>query len=33
LLSALLDKLRSSSAYGRRGGLQLVRAMTAKNGA
>lgn len=33
VLSTLLDKLRSSSSYGRRGGLQLVRAMTDKNGA
>jgi hypothetical protein len=33
VLSALLDKLHSASARGRRGGLALVRTMTEKGGA
>lgn len=33
VLAALLDKLRSASAHGRRGGLALVRTMTEKGGA
>jgi hypothetical protein len=32
VLAALLDKLHSASARGRRGGLALVRTMTAKDG-
>ena len=32
-LAALLEKLRSASAGGRRGGLALVQTMTAKGGA
>jgi hypothetical protein len=33
VLAALLDKLRSASARGRRGGLAVVRTMTEKGGA
>jgi hypothetical protein len=33
VLAAMLDKLRSASARGRRGGLALVRTMTEKGGA
>ena len=33
VLAALLDKLRSASGRGRRGGLALVRTMTEKGGA
>ena len=33
VLAALLDKLRSASARGRRGGLALVRTMAEKGGA
>ena len=33
VLATLLDRLRSASAYGRRGGLALVRTMTDKGGA
>lgn len=32
VLTALLDKLRSASAHGRRGGLSVVRDMTGKAG-
>jgi hypothetical protein len=33
VLAAMLEKLRSASARGRRGGLALVRTMTEKGGA
>jgi hypothetical protein len=33
VLAVMLDKLRSASAHGRRGGLALVRTMTEKGGA